>query len=87
MRRAMEFHGDPKKAAQAMIDISKVPDPPLRLVLGSDALMVVRTKLGDVEKEVDKWEKVSLSTAMDDDGEAERSNLETLRAHGYGKKE
>ncbi|KAI5480499.1 NAD(P)-binding protein [Pseudohyphozyma bogoriensis] len=82
LRRTLTFPGDPIKAALAMIAISKVPDPPVRLPLGSDAVAVVRAKLGDVEKELTKWEELSLSTAADD----AEDTVAKLREHGIGGK-
>ncbi|GCE10081.1 oxidoreductase [Dictyobacter aurantiacus] len=62
--------GDPAKAAQAIITIANEAQPPLRLVLGKDALKVAR--LVDQAKlaETDRWADLSSSTNFDD-GEAE----------------
>jgi NAD(P)-dependent dehydrogenase (short-subunit alcohol dehydrogenase family) len=57
--------GDPAKAAQAMIEVVESPNPPLRLVLGADAVGAIRDKLASVEAELDTWEPVSLSTAFE----------------------
>ncbi len=54
--------GDPKKAAQAMLDIADNPDPPLRLLLGSDALQMLRQKLDSLEANISAWTKVTTST-------------------------
>src|SRR4030081_1042229 len=40
--------GDPTKAAQAMIQVVEAENPSLRLVLGADALGVIRQKLNSV---------------------------------------
>jgi hypothetical protein len=36
--------------------------PPTHLLLGSDALQLVRGKLGDLGRDLDAWEEVSVST-------------------------
>ncbi|RAO78073.1 oxidoreductase [Dyella jiangningensis] len=54
--------GDPAKAAQAMLDVIDSPSPPVHLLLGSDALGLVRRKLSDLTAEIDQWEAVSRST-------------------------
>jgi NAD(P)-dependent dehydrogenase (short-subunit alcohol dehydrogenase family) len=54
--------GDPAKAATAVIHIASLDQPPLRLLLGSDAYNAVEQ--GDLAKaEADKkWREISLST-------------------------
>ncbi|HVT50610.1 MAG TPA: oxidoreductase [Dongiaceae bacterium] len=54
--------GDPKKAAQAMLTLIEAENPPMHLLLGSDALRLVREKLDFLKSEFDAWEKVTLST-------------------------
>ncbi len=54
--------GDPAKAASAMLDVIASPSPPAHLLLGSDALELVRRKLADLAAEIDQWETVSRST-------------------------
>lgn len=54
--------GDPKKLAQAMIELVRAENPPLRLPLGSDAVAVIETKNDFVAKELDAWRKLSVST-------------------------
>ena len=58
--------GDPAKAAQAILEISNVPEPPLRLLLGSDAYAVARA--ADVAKIAsdEQWKELTLSTDHDD---------------------
>ena len=57
--------GDPAKAAKAVMDILKVPNPPMHLLLGRDALSLVRTKLDDLQTEFTQWEHVTTSTDFD----------------------
>ncbi|NID05700.1 oxidoreductase [Luteibacter jiangsuensis] len=54
--------GDPRKAAKAILAITQVPEPPAHLLLGSDALSLVRAKLAAVAAEIDAWEELSRST-------------------------
>jgi NAD(P)-dependent dehydrogenase (short-subunit alcohol dehydrogenase family) len=57
--------GDPKKAAAAMLALIEAKNPPMHLLLGSDALRLVREKLDFLKSEFDAWEKVTLSTDVD----------------------
>jgi NADP-dependent 3-hydroxy acid dehydrogenase YdfG len=52
--------GDPVRAVHAMIQVVESPNPPLRLLLGASALQRLRGKLGNWEKEIAEWEKVTL---------------------------
>ncbi|MVV47028.1 oxidoreductase [Pseudomonas sp. PB120] len=54
--------GDPQKAAQAMLQVIDSPTPPAHLLLGSDALGVVRDKLRRALSEIDQWETLTRST-------------------------
>jgi len=54
--------GDPVKAAHAMLALLESQNPPIHLLLGSDALSLVRQKLGALGKEIDQWEKLTRST-------------------------
>ncbi|MCR6728590.1 oxidoreductase [Enterobacter cloacae] len=54
--------GDPVKAARAMLAIMENQNPPTHLLLGSDALNLVREKLAALGKEIDRWEEVTRST-------------------------
>lgn len=55
--------GDPAKAAAAILRIVDEPQPPLRLVLGGDALHGVRAKIDSLRANVDAWETLTLSAA------------------------
>jgi len=57
--------GDPRKAAQAMFDLVGMPDPPLRLPLGADAVAGILDKLEHVRTEVERMRAVSESTDVD----------------------
>jgi len=58
--------GDPRKAAEAIILVTEAEQPPLRLLLGPDALRFVGEKLGAQQAEMLKWAPVSASTNFDD---------------------
>lgn len=63
-REAKSGHqlGDPVKAAQAMLQIIDNDAPPSHLLLGSDALQLVRAKLASMASTIDAWEPLSHST-------------------------
>lgn len=42
--------GDPRKAADAILDTAALPDPPLHLVLGSDAYAMAEHKLAELSR-------------------------------------
>jgi NAD(P)-dependent dehydrogenase (short-subunit alcohol dehydrogenase family) len=54
--------GDPARGAAAMIAAVDAAEPPLHLLLGSDALRRARAKLDAVIAEMDRWESVTLGT-------------------------
>jgi NAD(P)-dependent dehydrogenase (short-subunit alcohol dehydrogenase family) len=54
--------GDPAKAAQALLAIVAHPSPPAHLLLGKDALELVRSKLKALTSEIDTWETLTRST-------------------------
>ncbi|SAK50278.1 oxidoreductase [Caballeronia ptereochthonis] len=54
--------GDPRKAACAMLTAIAADRPPAHLLLGSDALGLVRNKLSAFENEIRAWEAVTVST-------------------------
>jgi NAD(P)-dependent dehydrogenase (short-subunit alcohol dehydrogenase family) len=56
--------GDPGKAATAIIEAIDAPEPPLRLVLGADAIHNIRSRLATVQAELDAWEPVGTATAL-----------------------
>lgn len=60
--RSGQQPGDPQKAAVAMLQIIASPAPPAHLLLGSDALSLVRAKLAHAASEIDQWETLTRST-------------------------
>jgi NAD(P)-dependent dehydrogenase (short-subunit alcohol dehydrogenase family) len=57
--------GDPARAAQVIIDITEVDDPPLHLLLGSDAADIAATMAANLAASDAKWRKVSESINYD----------------------
>jgi len=54
--------GDPVKAARAMLAAIEADQPPVHLLLGSDALALVRGKLSAMADELDRWAQLTVST-------------------------
>ncbi|BEO66919.1 short-chain dehydrogenase/reductase [Serratia marcescens] len=54
--------GDPVKAAHAILALIESQTPPTHLLLGSDALSLVRQKLEALGQEIEQWEKLTRST-------------------------
>jgi len=63
-REAKSGHqpGDPQKAARALLTVIASPSPPTHLLLGSDALALVRDKLQQTLESIEQWEPLSRST-------------------------
>jgi NAD(P)-dependent dehydrogenase (short-subunit alcohol dehydrogenase family) len=57
--------GDPGKAAEAMIQVVESDAPPLRLLLGSDAIGLWEKKLGEMSAEFGAWRGLGEGTAYD----------------------
>ncbi|MEM6684126.1 MAG: SDR family NAD(P)-dependent oxidoreductase, partial [Pseudomonadota bacterium] len=64
--RAGTEAGDPAKAAAAIFSIAGEPDPPLHLLLGSDALGYWRAKQDSMAAEVAAFEHMSRSIQIDE---------------------
>jgi len=58
--------GDPQKAAERMFDLAVMENPPLRIVLGSDAYQRINKKIDDYGKLYKSFEQLSNSTDVDD---------------------
>jgi len=54
--------GDPRKAAAAILTVADAPTPPLRLLLGADALSYAMRKLTDQRAEIKAWSWLSEGT-------------------------
>ena len=59
--------GDPARAAEAILDALDSDDPPLRLVLGADAIGNIRARLDRLSTELDRWERVGRATAIEEE--------------------
>jgi NADP-dependent 3-hydroxy acid dehydrogenase YdfG len=58
--------GDPLRAVHAMMQVVESPNPPLRLLLGANALQRLRSKLANWEKQIAAWEQVTLGADFPD---------------------
>ncbi|MBW8522645.1 SDR family NAD(P)-dependent oxidoreductase [Chryseobacterium chendengshani] len=54
--------GDPEKAALALIKLSEMQNPPVHLVLGSDAFQIAGNKLNALQNEISDFKTLSNST-------------------------
>ena len=54
--------GDPQRLAQVIVKLASEKNPPTRLALGSDTVARVEEKNRAVQRELDLWRSVSLST-------------------------
>lgn len=54
--------GDPEKAGQVLVEVVEGGTLPKRLLLGSDAVKVVRLEMEDRLREIGEWESVSKKT-------------------------
>lgn len=62
MEKSGKQPGDPARAAQAILRLVDSESPPAHLLLGSDALALVRSALAGRLAEIDAWEAVTRST-------------------------
>jgi NAD(P)-dependent dehydrogenase (short-subunit alcohol dehydrogenase family) len=58
--------GDPDKAAKVMVNLAAEPQPPVHLVLGSEAVAILQAADEARKAELEKWLPVSRSTDHDD---------------------
>ncbi|WP_326599178.1 oxidoreductase [Streptomyces sp. NBC_01803] len=56
--------GDPDKAAAALLVALDLPNPPLRLALGDDAMIAIRDKLAAVAADLDATEHLGTGAAI-----------------------
>lgn len=54
--------GDPEKAAVALIELAAMENPPVHLVLGSDAFQMANNKLSTLQNEISDFKTLSIST-------------------------
>ena len=55
-------NGDPEKAAAVIMNLVTLDEAPVHLLLGSDALALVKPALNAAMDDIDTWEEVSRST-------------------------
>lgn len=70
--------GDPAKAARAILTALDAPNPPLRLVLGSEAVDRVHHRLDLLRNELAEWEGIGRDTAVDPSPVGQEIRLDTL---------
>jgi len=58
--------GDPRKAARAILELAAMPEAPLRLPLGNDAMAVLRNGYQTSAEELERWAEITKSTDFDD---------------------
>jgi NAD(P)-dependent dehydrogenase (short-subunit alcohol dehydrogenase family) len=56
---ANHLPGDPRKVAEAVLMLTTLEQPPLRLLLGRDVLKAVRDKISELTASIDEWEAVT----------------------------
>lgn len=56
---ANDLPGDPRKVAAAVLMVTGLDEPPLRLLLGRDVLKAVRDKIAAMSASIDEWEAVT----------------------------
>jgi NAD(P)-dependent dehydrogenase (short-subunit alcohol dehydrogenase family) len=61
----LEQPGDPAKAVRAIIEALDADEPPLRLVLGADAIGNIESRWRSLAEELDAWRAVGEATALD----------------------
>lgn len=51
--------GDPKKVAEAVLMVTTLDEPPLRLLLGRDVLKAMRDKIAGLSSSIEEWKSVT----------------------------
>ncbi|MEY8015941.1 oxidoreductase [Mycobacterium servetii] len=51
--------GDPRKVAEAVLMVTGLDEPPLRLLLGRDVIKAMRDKIAATTASIDEWESVT----------------------------
>lgn len=63
---ASSYIGDAAKAGQALIKVADMPDPPLRVQLGTESMAIVSGKAKKTLQNVEKYADFAHSTNADD---------------------
>ena len=56
---ANDLPGDPRKVAEAVLMVTTLDEPPLRLLLGRDVLKAMRDKLAALSASIEEWKAVT----------------------------
>ncbi len=56
--------GDPEKAPDVFIRLFEDPNPPVHILMGSDAVRIVTSQLQRLQAGIEKWKEVSESTDL-----------------------
>jgi NAD(P)-dependent dehydrogenase (short-subunit alcohol dehydrogenase family) len=51
--------GDPRKVAEAVLMVTKLDEPPLRLLLGRDVLKAMRDRIAAMTASIEEWKSVT----------------------------
>lgn len=76
--------GDPDKAARVMVDLVDHPNPPVHLLLGSEAVVMARKADTDKLADLERWEAVSRSTDHDEAVNFLETKVAQQMLHGKG---
>jgi NAD(P)-dependent dehydrogenase (short-subunit alcohol dehydrogenase family) len=79
MHGAMNALGDTAKVARVVLDVAGMADPPLRLILGSEAYAYATAAAADRAAADEKWHDLTVSTDRDGATAADRDPLGTAR--------
>jgi hypothetical protein len=69
--------GDPAKVARVVLAVAEMDDPPLRLILGSEALAYATAAARARAQSDAEWHDLTVSTDRDDATAADRDPLGT----------
>jgi NAD(P)-dependent dehydrogenase (short-subunit alcohol dehydrogenase family) len=72
--------GDPAKMAQALLQVAALPEPPLRFLLGSDAVFVANLVAKQRAAEDEKWRPLSVTTDFDGLGDFAETSVAKMLA-------
>lgn len=75
---AAALPGDPARAAQVILDVAAMPEPPLRLLLGSDAVRLAAGNAMWRVQEDARWRHLSVSTDFTPATPSERAAVDLL---------
>jgi NAD(P)-dependent dehydrogenase (short-subunit alcohol dehydrogenase family) len=67
--------GDPAKVAQVVLQVAAMDEPPLRLILGSEAYAYATAAARAQAASDDRWHELTISTDRDDATDAQRDPL------------